>query len=693
MKMAEELSIISSDLLTGVSETDIDKLIEQLVDESKENMDKICDLTLECTALLSSAENRANALSDQKAVKRLIRNITGKNQKLCNAILKDNTNAMYLAQGVINRVMLECLHNRKLMVAINDRISDIDIDIKEGQNRLNADVLAVRQAVVAFYNKYKQELLTQDERIAKMEEYAKERCPQCRKELLLWQRICPFCGYIHRLKGEYTSDETRKTLEKMSAIIKDESFSEDIIWNNTVKKIEQVLRKVKSLAEVGRLPGYTEELDGDIVDLIEKCKTAEFQIAIVGIMKAGKSFMMNALMGVELASVDVNPETAALTKFRSASGYYINVKFHDKNKWNCFIDSVKKSKTSGKNSLKRMLADPNVIKMENIWVGHDDLHIVCDNLAKLRTMVKKYTSSQIKEHLFVSEVEVGVDRKIFNMPPEVIFVDTPGLEDPVKYRSDITRDYIKKADAVLIAVPTEAMTAERNEIITTVLDCIDEKKTFIVGTKKEMQTKRDQEKIVSRWVKQLVGARRYSNARIARSKIVLISAKMELLVNKWLNLSEEERGDANYFSDDDFCDLERYVKRVTDDRFYNISDLSHDEISCYKIAKDTGISILREKLENTLISKYRDIKSAEIQKSYSQCKKKLYDICKRDIKDQEKKISIAEKGAGALKQKKDKVSAERKKLQQESDEIKNETKQLEKEISVLIELLDRKDTK
>ena len=53
--MAEELSIISSNLLTNVSESEVNELINQMVEKSKNNMEEICELTLECTTLLSSA--------------------------------------------------------------------------------------------------------------------------------------------------------------------------------------------------------------------------------------------------------------------------------------------------------------------------------------------------------------------------------------------------------------------------------------------------------------------------------------------------------------------------------------------------------------------------------------------------------------------------------------------------------------
>lgn len=398
--MVEKLSIISPNLLTNVSESEVNKLINQMVEKSKNNLEEICELTLECTTLLSSTESRSTALSNQGVFKRLIGSITGKNQKLQNAILKDNTNALYAAQGVINRVMLECTNNRKLLLAVNDRISDLYLELKENQNDIAVAVLMTRQAIVAFYKKYQEEIIAQDKRISRVEEYVKTNCPKCQSELLSWQRICPYCGYIHPLKTDKASENTLDTLKQISQIVKDNSFSEDIVWDLTAKKTERVLRKVKTLACLGKIPGYTDEISSDVENLINKCKDAEFQIAVVGVMKAGKSFLMNALIGAEIASVEVNPETAALTKFRSANGYYVIVKFHNRVQWEKLKESAKNSKKTGKDSLVSRLMNPTTVKMESEWVNHEDLHIGCRDLAELQETVKKYTSSQAIEHLF-----------------------------------------------------------------------------------------------------------------------------------------------------------------------------------------------------------------------------------------------------------------------------------------------------
>lgn len=686
--MAEELSIISSNLLTDISESEVNDLIEQMVEKSKNNMEEICELTLECTTLLSSAESRSVALSNQGVFKRLVGSITGRNQKLQTAILQDNTNALYAAQGVINRVMFECTNNRKLLLAVNDRISNLYLELKENQNDVAAAVLMTRQAIVAFYSKYQEEILAQNKRIGKVEKYAKAYCPKCQSELLSWQRICSYCGFIHPLKTEGASEETLDILNKISKIVEDDSFSEDIVWDLTARKTERVLRKVKTLANIGKIPGYSDELKSDIEDLIKKCKDAEFQIAVVGVMKAGKSFLMNALIGAEIASVEVNPETAALTKFRSANGYYVIVKFHNRLQWEKLKESAKNSRKTGKDSLISRLTNPATVKMESEWVNHNDLRIECKNLKELQEIVKKYTSSQVIEHLFVSEVEVGVDRSIFNMPQEVVFVDTPGLKDPVKYRSNITRKYIKKADAVLIALKPGPFTAEGLEIVTTVLDCTDTDKAYIVGTQKDQNSDNECEKYVSNWVEHLVDAKRYADKRKAYSRIILTSAKMDLLVNKWMSLSAQEKEDESCFDSDDYNDLQSYSAKTIKKRGFNLMQMSQGDFK--KISESTGIQCLRDRLETSLISNYRTLKIEDIKKSFNRCRKQIEEINQNAIQHQEDKITLAIAGAEELKKKIDNISAEKENIKQENAELKKAVEILETSIKNKIRNLERR---
>ena len=103
-----------------------------------------------------------------------------------------------------------------------------------------------------------------------------------------------------------------------------EEWEPEISWDMTAKRYADILAKTRRTAlSVGALK-EKDQLYEKIGILIEKCRSAEFQIAVVGVLKAGKSMLMNALIGEELATVGLNSTTAALTKFRSSSsGNYI----------------------------------------------------------------------------------------------------------------------------------------------------------------------------------------------------------------------------------------------------------------------------------------------------------------------------------------------------------------------------------
>lgn len=675
--MANELSIIQSTELTDVSEKEINDLIEKIVEDSKENFEELSELTLECTTLLASAESRSTALSEQGAIERVVGNITGKNDRLRNAILKDNTNALYTAQQMINCVMAESANNKKLFSVVNDRISDVYLDLKNTQNDLAENDSKIRKAIVAFYKQYKEELLVNEERLTTVENSLKGKCENCNKEIPISEVVCPYCGNIHSLKIEKLSPKVRSRLEELSKVVKDENAYEDIFWSEIAKKKARVLRKAKLMGELGIIR-FTEEIDQDIDSLINKCRNEEFQIAIVGVVKSGKSFLMNALMGKELASVDVTPETAALTKFRASNKYYIKVQFYNEEEWEEFKKSVEQS--NGK--MKKQMEETDIHELEKELINHDEVYHECENIEELRYKIKEYTSAEAKGHLFVSEVEVGVDASVFKMPKEVVFVDTPGLHDPVKYRADITKKYIKKADALLIAVKVDSQSEEAYKVITSALDCIDKKRAFIIATKKDTLSKEDCNKSISSWVNYLVEGGFYTDDEDAWNSIIQTSARMDMLVNKCDEILS--------FSTADRIDFESYVKKLLDDCDYVIRNIDCDSNSIDRIKQDAGIDKLRIILSKRLIDKHKELKEAEIVKKYNECKSQIEKICNIAVDDAQEKINLAESNVEVLKLKYEEAQIEERKVKQANNEIRTAADQLEKEIKNMILNLERK---
>ena len=689
--MAELLNIVSSYALTNVSPNEVGALIDQMIEKSKDNAEEISELTLECTSLLTSAQNKSNALSSQGIFKRLIGEVTGRNTKLQNAIINDNTNALYAAQTVINKVMLECTNNRTLLVAVNDRVSDLYLELKENQNDVLAQVAMMRKGFVAFYQEFLKENEKQLRKIDKLESYQNSMCPKCGYDLISWQRMCPNCGYIHPMKTEKSSKETKDILSKLSKVLTDDTSSSDIMWDITAMKTDAVIRKVKLLAELGKLPAYPRDLVQDMNILMKKCRSAEFQIAVVGVMKAGKSFLMNALIGAEIASVEVNPETAALTKFRSSDGYYVKVSFHDNKQWTELKASVLQSENTiniseKQDSFAARLRSPHLKEMEKKYIGKESRIEKCKDLDELREQVRIYTSSKSLAHILVSEIEVGIDKSVFNMPTEVVFVDTPGLKDPVQYRSDITEKYIKRANAVLVALKPGPLTAEGVEIVTTVLDKTDKEKTIIVGTQSDINSEEERTKYVSNWKELLIEARKYKNERDINSRIVLTSAKMELLIKKWNSLSAVQRNDEKYFSDDDYNALEKYARDTFKTRRFDIGNISQEESNT--ISNATGIPSLRRKLENTLIANYRKLLVDDIVKTFERCRVQLAEFSNRTISNQKDRIVKARMDTDMLKAEIAKAERNRTDIDKQTTALKQEAERIINSIRSKIDMAE-----
>ena len=88
--------------------------------------------------------------------------------------------------------------------------------------------------------------------------------------------------------------------------------------------------------------------------------------------------------------------------------------------------------------------------------------------SKIEQALKQWSSSQCPEHYFVREIEVGISTLPEILPEQVVFVDTPGLHDPVAYRSQITMDYIRKANAVFVCVDAQKQQKPEIETISAV---------------------------------------------------------------------------------------------------------------------------------------------------------------------------------------------------------------------------------
>lgn len=341
------------------------------------------------------------------------------------------------------------------------------------------------------------------------------------------------------------------------------------------RKIEEIEKSIETVEKE-----FNVKFDDERKDIKEQkafINEPDLQIAIVGTIKAGKSTFINALFEENIASTDVTPETASLTKFKYSSQNKLLVKFCSREEWKELWESVEEAERRTKTNIFRKEFEKSGAKsIENDYLGKSDETIEVSNIEDLKNRVKEYTSKNSKIHYFVKELTVYLNND--NMPKDVTIVDTPGLDDVVDYRSKITRDYIKRANAVIVCVDATNLRKDEHLTITKVFENVgdDKYKVMILGTKidEKNNPKENWEKQSKEWKKYLED--NYNDENLLNNNIIGVSSFV------FSNLIELENGRE--------CDEDTIL-------------------SIYKLAKSYGIdlSLQDPNLNNKIIDNYNQI--------------------------------------------------------------------------------------
>lgn len=306
------------------------------------------------------------------------------------------------------------------------------------------------------------------------------KCKHCNTETNLF--FCPKCGFIFDYPTFVRGNERQeRNLASFIDSLVQESQAKRIKIADLVDKgplAEAIFRKyfehIAYLQEICNSNTTHKLFDANGESMFDvmtafgrKCLANECQIAIVGTVKAGKSMFLNAILGREVASTYPTPETASLTKFRfSTKGDYIKVSYYTDKEWDLLWKSVMEaSANSYRDDKEDFLSEYNKLYADSIkpsLLNRKDDIFIPKSFEELKEIVAKYTSCKHAEHFFAKEVEVGLST--FNVPKNVVFVDTPGLNDPVSFRSDITRRYLHSANVVLLCVKAASAEIRASEL-------------------------------------------------------------------------------------------------------------------------------------------------------------------------------------------------------------------------------------
>ena len=198
----------------------------------------------------------------------------------------------------------------------------------------------------------------------------------------------------------------------------------------------------------------------------QKARELEFNVAVTGVINAGKSTLLNALLGKKILGASNVPETVNLTVLKYAPEPFAKVNFwseaelmelgiaQDKDDDIAEIyggAGVKfesdSSKTARNLNVKfNVDGDESAAKFENPNASE-----ICSEPPASKTVktdeIKRYTSADSKYAKFVKSVELYENLEL--LKDNVRIIDTPGIDDAVAAREELVRRFMRECDLMV----------------------------------------------------------------------------------------------------------------------------------------------------------------------------------------------------------------------------------------------------
>lgn len=267
------------------------------------------------------------------------------------------------------------------------------------------------------------------------------------------------------------------------------------------KKIEELINKLKTSNYLEILDkSILGDIENDFNNYLENYKRLESEdkiltIGIVGQVKAGKSSFLNTLFfdSEDVLPKAATPMTAALTKIRYSENISAKVHFFTLDDFKTVENGARECKIAIENERKKRnednkkkgkpeikLTDAQLLGMVELSDSAKAFYEIFENFKKNEVELRrKLENSENNENFEVLdnvdtidalkdrlEDYVGVNGKYMPIVKYIeIFlniekvkdfdiVDTPGLNDPVISRGQLTRDFLGKCDVIFLLSPT-----------------------------------------------------------------------------------------------------------------------------------------------------------------------------------------------------------------------------------------------
>ncbi|HDZ4966324.1 TPA: dynamin family protein, partial [Campylobacter jejuni] len=257
-----------------------------------------------------------------------------------------------------------------------------------------------------------------------------------------------------------------------------QSIDQKALFQNDFKELNTINLELQELS-------FDENLKSRLQKTLEKFQNLEFNIAITGVMNAGKSSLLNALLKEDFLGVSNIPETANLTVLSYGKSEEAKIYFWDKKEWQNILESSQFN-TDLKEFIDRLNKSVNIedfIKDKPLTqsIALCELKNFSSAKNKISALIKKI---EIKSHLEFLKNNISI-------------VDTPGLDDVVVQREIVTNEYLRESDFLIhLMNASQSLTQKDSDFLIHCLLNSRLSKFLIVLTKADLLSEKDLEEVI-----------------------------------------------------------------------------------------------------------------------------------------------------------------------------------------------------
>ncbi|EAH8201315.1 dynamin family protein [Campylobacter lari] len=250
-------------------------------------------------------------------------------------------------------------------------------------------------------------------------------------------------------------------------------------FQNSHQTLDLINEKLQELCE-------DEKAQKLLQEALVKFSNIDFSIAVTGVVNAGKSSMLNALLKKEFLGVSNVPETANLSILKYGKEQKAKIYFWNEEEWQDILKSSKDNQDM-QELIKQL--EQNFNLNEYIEKENKNKEIKIEEL-------KNYTSAKNKISALIKKIELFASLDF--LKDNVCIVDTPGLDDVIIQRELLTKAYISKADFLIhLMNASQSLSQKDCDFIIECLLTSRVSKLLIVLTKADLLSQKDLQEVIS----------------------------------------------------------------------------------------------------------------------------------------------------------------------------------------------------